>query len=61
MKLAFVFKAAADEYTTDYPATVGPHMTNTDSTPFTGDDGYTFAFAARTESIKTSIAASPLP
>lgn len=34
MALAFVFKAAADEYNTDYPATVGPHMTNTDSTPF---------------------------
>ncbi|MEX0962838.1 MAG: M20/M25/M40 family metallo-hydrolase [Pseudohongiellaceae bacterium] len=34
MKLAFVFKAAADTYNTDYPATVGPHMTNTDSTPF---------------------------
>ena len=34
MKLAFAFKAAADEYNTDYPATVGPHMTNTDSTPF---------------------------
>ena len=34
MKLAFLFKAAADAYTTDYPATVGPHMTNTDSTPF---------------------------
>jgi hypothetical protein len=34
MKLAFVFKTAADEYNTDYPATVGPHMTNTDSTPF---------------------------
>jgi hypothetical protein len=34
MKLAFVFKAAADRYNTDYPATVGPHMTNTDSTPF---------------------------
>ena len=34
MRLAFVFKAAADAYTTDYPATVGPHMTNTDSTPF---------------------------
>lgn len=34
MKLAFVFKAAADEYNSDYPATVGPHMTNTDSTPF---------------------------
>ena len=34
MRLAFVFKAAADTYNTDYPATVGPHMTNTDSTPF---------------------------
>ena len=34
MKLAFFFKAAADEYTTDYPATVGPHMTNTDSRRF---------------------------
>ena len=34
MVLAFVFKAAADAYNTDYPATVGPHMTNTDSTPF---------------------------
>jgi hypothetical protein len=34
MHLAFIFKAAADTYNTDYPATVGPHMTNTDSTPF---------------------------
>ncbi len=34
MKLAFIFKAAADDYTTHYPATVGPHMTNTDSGPF---------------------------
>ena len=34
MRLAFVFKAAADTYNSDYPATVGPHMTNTDSTPF---------------------------
>ena len=34
MKLAFIFKAAADAYNTDYPATVGPHMTNTDSGPF---------------------------
>jgi len=34
MDLAFFFKAANDEYATDYPATVGPHMTNTDSTPF---------------------------
>ena len=32
--LAFLFKAANDAYATDYPATVGPHMTNTDSTPF---------------------------
>ncbi len=33
-ELAFFFKAASDMYATDYPATVGPHMTNTDSTPF---------------------------
>ena len=33
-KLAWVFKAANEKYATDYPATVGPHMTNTDSTPF---------------------------
>ena len=32
--LAFRFKAASDAYATDYPAAVGPHMTNTDSTPF---------------------------
>ena len=32
--LAFFFKATNDAYATDYPATVGPHMTNTDSTPF---------------------------
>ena len=34
MKLAFLFKAANERYATDYPAAVGPHMTNTDSTPF---------------------------
>ncbi|MDH3222133.1 MAG: M28 family peptidase [Gemmatimonadota bacterium] len=34
MRLAFFFKAANERYATDYPATVGPHMTNTDSTPF---------------------------
>ena len=33
-ELAFFLKAANDAYATDYPATVGPHMTNTDSTPF---------------------------
>ena len=32
--LAFLCKAANDAYATDYPATVGPHMTNTDSSPF---------------------------
>ncbi len=34
MDLAFFFKAANEGYATDYPASVGPHMTNTDSTPF---------------------------
>jgi len=34
MKLAFFLKAANDGFATDYPATVGPHMSNTDSTPF---------------------------
>ena len=34
MELAFFFKAANEAYATDYPAAVGPHMTNTDSTPF---------------------------
>ena len=34
MRLAFFFKAANEDYATDYPATVGPHMTNTDSMPF---------------------------
>src|SRR4029079_16113232 len=32
--LAWVFHAANEKYATDYPAAVGPHMTNTDSTPF---------------------------
>ena len=33
-QLAWVFHAANERYATDYPATVGPHMTNTDSAPF---------------------------
>jgi hypothetical protein len=33
-KLAFMVKAAADRYSKNYPGTVGPHMTNTDSGPF---------------------------
>ena len=34
MKLAFFFRAANEKYAADYPAAVGSHMTNTDSTPF---------------------------
>jgi hypothetical protein len=34
MILAHKFQLANDRYASDYPATVGPHMTNTDSTPF---------------------------
>lgn len=33
-KLAWLLHAANEKYATDYPASVGPHMTNTDSTPF---------------------------
>jgi hypothetical protein len=32
--LAWAFKTANERYATDYPATVGPHMSNTDSGPF---------------------------
>ncbi len=34
MRLAFLVKAAADKYSKNYPGTIGPHMTNTDSGPF---------------------------
>jgi len=34
MKLAFFWRQADEKYATDYPAAVGPHMTNTDSDPF---------------------------
>jgi hypothetical protein len=33
-KLAWALHTANSKYATDYPAQVGPHMTNTDSTPF---------------------------
>ncbi|MDQ2989406.1 MAG: peptidase M28, partial [Pseudomonadota bacterium] len=33
-KLAWILHAANGMYATNYPAAVGPHMTNTDSTPF---------------------------
>jgi Peptidase family M28 len=34
MKLAFFFRKSNEKYATDYPAAVGPYMTNTDSRPF---------------------------
>jgi hypothetical protein len=34
MRLAFRLRDANEKYATDYPAAVGNHMTNTDSTPF---------------------------
>ncbi|HKB55071.1 MAG TPA: M28 family peptidase, partial [Ramlibacter sp.] len=33
-ELAWTFEAANEKYATDYPASVGSHMTNTDSGPF---------------------------
>jgi len=33
-QLAWAFQAANEKYATDYPASVGSHMTNTDSAPF---------------------------
>jgi hypothetical protein len=34
MLLAHKFQLANEKYAIDYPANIGPHMTNTDSTPF---------------------------
>jgi hypothetical protein len=34
MKLAFLFRDANEKYATDYPASVGHHMSNTDSSSF---------------------------
>jgi Peptidase family M28 len=34
MRLAFTFRDANEKYATDYPAAVGQHMSNTDSTDF---------------------------
>jgi peptidase M28-like protein len=33
-QLAWLFQVANEKYATDYPASVGSHMTNTDSAPF---------------------------
>jgi hypothetical protein len=35
--LAWAFEKANERYATDYPASVGSHMTNTDSSPFMDD------------------------
>ena len=35
--LAWYLHAANEKYASDYPSQVGPHMTNTDSTPFMDD------------------------
>jgi hypothetical protein len=34
MKLAFLFRNANEKYAADYPAAVGHHMSNTDSSNF---------------------------
>jgi hypothetical protein len=34
MKMAFYWRTANEKYATHYPASVGPHMSNTDSDPF---------------------------
>src|SRR5256886_1949150 len=34
LRIAFLFPDGHEKYATDYPAAVGHHMTNTDSTPF---------------------------
>ena len=34
MKLAFLFREANEKFAADYPAAVGSHMTNTDSSQF---------------------------
>ena len=36
-QLAWAFQRANEQYATDYPASVGSHMTNTDSAPFQDD------------------------
>ena len=53
-QLAFVFQAANEKYATDYPATVGAHMTNTDSAPF---QDYVAAISLRENERGTQIGA----
>ena len=53
-QLAWTFQAANEKYATDYPATVGAHMTNTDSAPF---QDYVAAISLRENERGTQIGA----
>ena len=57
MKLAFFFRDANERYATDYPAAVGPHMTNTDSTPFMD---LVPAISVREKAIRGSVTLQPV-
>jgi len=53
-QLAWAFQAANEKYATDYPASVGSHMTNTDSAPF---QDYVAAISLRENERGTQIGA----
>jgi hypothetical protein len=53
-QLAWIFQAANEKYATDYPASVGSHMTNTDSAPF---QDYVAAISLRENERGTQIGA----
>ena len=53
-ELAWVFERANEKYATDYPASVGSHMTNTDSAPF---QDYVAAISLRENERGTQIGA----
>jgi peptidase M28-like protein len=53
-QLAWTFHAANEKYATDYPASVGSHMTNTDSAPF---QDYVAAISLRENERGTQIGA----
>ena len=52
--LAWIFEQANEKYATDYPASVGSHMTNTDSAPF---QDYVAAISLRENERGTQIGA----
>jgi len=53
-ELAWVFERANEKYATDYPASIGSHMTNTDSAPF---QDYVAAISLRENERGTQIGA----